>query len=111
LHVEGRWLLSIQIPAKYPNVAPTVRFVTPIVHANIGLETGEVCLDLLKEKWSPAYSILNTVRAVRMLLSTPETDSPLNIDVAALMRNGDVLGTKSLVECWIAIEGGKYRGP
>lgn len=106
----GRWLISIAIPNAYPLQAPKMRFVTPIVHPNVGLASGEICLDLLKDAWTPAYSVLECVRAVRMLLSCPETDSPLNVDVAALLRGGDVIGTRKLVECWCADEGGRYDG-
>ncbi|TDZ73246.1 Ubiquitin-conjugating enzyme E2 pex4 [Colletotrichum trifolii] len=108
---EGRWLLNIQIPQDYPLRPPTIRFVTPVVHANIALQTGEICLDLLKDAWTPAYSVLESVRAVRTLLSYPETDSPLNVDVAALLRGGDVLGTRALVEFWCRDEDGRYDGP
>jgi peroxin-4 len=88
-----------------------MRFITPIVHANIALDTGEICLDLLKDAWTPTYTILECVRAVRMLLSCPETDSPLNVDAAALLRGGDALGARKLVEFWCADEGGRYEGP
>ena len=77
-----------------------------MVHANVALETGEICLDLLNSgdkgggAWTPAYSILECVRAVRLLLSEPEPDSPLNVDVAALLRAGDALGARRLVEFW-----------
>jgi peroxin-4 len=90
---------------------PKMRFLTPVVHPNIALDSGEICLDLLKEAWTPAYSVLECVRAVRMLLALPETDSPLNVDVAALLRGGDALGTRKLVEFWCADEGGRYDGP
>ncbi|EJT73329.1 hypothetical protein GGTG_10173 [Gaeumannomyces tritici R3-111a-1] len=106
----GRWLLDITIPATYPLHPPAVRFVTPVVHANVGLADGEVCLDLLKEAWTPAYSVLETVRAVRLLLATPEPDSPLNVDVAALVRAGDAMGAARLVEFWIRDGGGRYDG-
>ncbi|KAI8966036.1 UBC-like protein [Daldinia sp. FL1419] len=107
---EGRWLLDISIPPGYPLSPPKISFRTPIVHANIALRGGEICLDLLKENWTPAYSILECVRAVRMLLSCPETDSPLNVDVAALIRAGDTMGAKRLVEFWCQDEGGRYEG-
>ncbi|KAI1143569.1 ubiquitin-conjugating enzyme/RWD-like protein [Hypoxylon sp. FL0543] len=107
---EGRWLLDISIPPSYPLQPPKISFRTPVVHPNIALGSGEICLDLLKEAWTPAYSILECVRAVRMLLSCPETDSPLNVDVAALMRGGDALGARRLVEFWVRDEGGRYEG-
>ncbi|KAK7952090.1 ubiquitin-conjugating enzyme E2 4 [Apiospora aurea] len=111
---QGRWLLRITIPSAYPLEPPQISFATPVVHANIGLQTGEICLDLLKKggAWTPAYSVLECVRAVRMLLSCPETDSPLNVDVAALLRAGDHVGARRLVEFWVrdADLGGKYTG-
>jgi peroxin-4 len=107
----GRWLLSITIPPSYPLQPPKMRFATPIVHPNIALRDGEICLDLLKDAWTPAYSVLECVRAVRMLLSCPETDSPLNVDVAALIRGGDVIGARRLVEFWCADVDGRYDGP
>lgn len=107
---EGRWLLHISIPTEYPNKPPKITFMTPIVHANIALQNGEICLDLLKEAWTPAYGILETIRAVRMLLGSPETDSPLNVDVAALIRAGDHVGARRLVEFWVNDEEGRYQG-
>jgi peroxin-4 len=80
------------------------------VHANIALGTGEICLDLLKDQWTPAYSVLECVRAVRMLLGCPETDSPLNVDVAALIRGGDDVGARRLVEFWCQDNSGRYMG-
>ncbi|QUC19700.1 uncharacterized protein UV8b_03941 [Ustilaginoidea virens] len=106
----GRWLVAVSIPAAYPLQPPGVRFVTPVVHPNIALHTGEICLDLLKEAWTPAYSVLECLRAVRVLLGCPEPDSPLNVDAAALLRGGDVVGSRRLVECWCA-DGGRYDGP
>ncbi|KAI0383856.1 ubiquitin-conjugating enzyme/RWD-like protein [Hypomontagnella monticulosa] len=107
---EGRWLLDISIPPSYPLQPPKITFRTPIVHANVALRSGEICLDLLKDKWTPTYSVLECVRAVRMLLSYPETDSPLNVDVAALIRGGDAVGARRLVEFWCRDEGGRYEG-
>ncbi|KAI1500087.1 ubiquitin-conjugating enzyme/RWD-like protein [Biscogniauxia marginata] len=106
---EGRWLLSIDIPPTYPLQPPRIVFRTPVVHANVALQTGEICLDLLKEAWTPAYSVLESVRAVRMLLGCPEIDSPLNVDVAALLRSGDTYGARRLVEFWCREEG-RYEG-
>ena len=105
---DGRWLLRITIPPTYPQKPPKMEFLTPIVHANVALQTGEICLDLLKDAWTPAYTVLECVRAVRLLLSCPGTDSPLNVDLAALLRSGDALGARKLVELWAEEE--RYRG-
>ncbi|KAI0817653.1 ubiquitin-conjugating enzyme [Xylaria sp. FL0064] len=108
---EGRWLLSIDIPPTYPLAPPKITFRTQIVHANVSLRDGEICLDLLKEAWTPAYSVLECVRAVRMLLSCPGVDSPLNVDVAALIRAGDTLAARRLTEYWCTQPQGRYSGP
>ncbi|KAI1263048.1 ubiquitin-conjugating enzyme [Xylariaceae sp. FL1019] len=105
---EGRWLLQVDIPPTYPLGPPKITFKTSIIHPNISLQKGEICLDLLKDAWTPAYSVLECVRAVRMLLSCPETDSPLNVDVAALIRGGDTVGARRLVMFWC--EGERYYG-
>ena len=111
LYVEGRWLLSIDIPPTYPLASPRMTFRTQIVHANVALKDGEICLDLLKDAWTPAYSVLECVRAVRMLLSCPGIDSPLNVDIAALIRTGDTLAARRLTEYWCTQEKGRYDGP
>ena len=111
-HPAGRWLLAITIPPTYPLQPPRVRFVTPVVHANVALRTGEICLDLLStEGWTPVCGIVQVVRDVRALLVTPEPRSPLNVDVAALLTAGDAVAARALVEYWCtAKEGGRYEG-
>jgi len=43
--------LSITFPSDYPYSSPTIKFTTGIWHPNIDLH-GNICLDILKEKWS-----------------------------------------------------------
>lgn len=62
------------------------------------MKTGEICLDLLKTSWTPAYGIVSTLEAVQQLMSAGgEVDSPLNIDLARLVRDGDLVGAEGLV--------------
>lgn len=54
--------------------------------------------------------MLETVRAIREgLLAYPEVDSPLNVDAAALLRGGDEVGARRLVELWCR-DLGRYNG-
>ena len=78
-----------------------MRFITKICHPNINFKTGEICLDILQNQWSPAWTLQSACTAVRELLVSPETDSPLNIDAANLLRCGDILGFNSLVQMYI----------
>ena len=47
--------------------------------------------------WTPAYTVARTLEAVWMLLRYPEVDSPLNVDVAVLLRAGDGVAAEGLV--------------
>ncbi|KAH8603042.1 ubiquitin-conjugating enzyme E2 4 [Bisporella sp. PMI_857] len=100
----GRWLLSISIPPTYPVAPPTITFVTKICHPNINFETGEICLDLLGKGWTPVLGVVGALEAVGRLLGEGDVDSPLNVDVAALIRGGDRVGARGLIGFWSAEE-------
>ena len=42
--------------AGYPYQSPTVKFTTPCFHPNVDSH-GNICLDILKEKWSALYEV------------------------------------------------------
>ncbi|KAI9868053.1 MAG: hypothetical protein M1813_006798 [Trichoglossum hirsutum] len=98
----GLWKLDIRIPENYPLGPPDVRFVTPICHPNVHPKTGEICLDLLKAQWTAAYTMTKTLSSIHQLLTDPEPESPLNVDVAALLRAGDRVGAEGLVRYYTA---------
>lgn len=97
----GLWQLQINLPPNYPFSPPKIIFKTRISHPNISFATGEICLTLLTtEHWSPVYTLSSTLTAIHQLLTDPRPDSPLNVDVAALLRDGDIAGWESLVRFW-----------
>ena len=51
--------------------------------------TGDICLDILKKEWSPAWGLQAACRAVLALLSDPDAESPLNCDAGNMIRGGD----------------------
>ena len=55
-------------------------FVNKIFHPNIHFETGEICLEALKDEWTPHWTLESLMRAISFLLSNPSADSPLNCD-------------------------------
>lgn len=75
--------LSLKFPAEYPFKAPTVKFETPCFHPNVD-QHGNICLDILKEKWSAAYSVRTVLLSIQSLLGEPNNDSPLNTYAAKL---------------------------
>ena len=55
-YMGGMFKLEIHFPTDYPFKPPKVMFITKIYHPNIG-STGAICLDILKDQWSPALTI------------------------------------------------------
>ena len=52
----GVFFLSIHFPTDYPFKPPKVNFTTRIYHPNIN-SNGSICLDILRDQWSPALTI------------------------------------------------------
>mmetsp|Transcript_4060 Transcript_4060/g.14527 ORF Transcript_4060/g.14527 Transcript_4060/m.14527 type:complete len:168 (+) Transcript_4060:240-743(+) len=96
----GRFKLKITCSEQYPLVPPKVEFVTKVFHPNVHFKTGEICLDILKTAWSPAWTLQSVCRAVIALLSHPEADSPLNCDCGNLIRSGDQRGYWSMARMY-----------
>jgi peroxin-4 len=90
----------MEIGPDYPISPPTVIFVTPIFHPNVDFKTGEICLDVLKSDWSPAWGIGTVCRAIVALMDAPNADSPLNCDAGNLLRSGDLLGFQTLARMY-----------
>ncbi|XP_065828408.1 probable ubiquitin-conjugating enzyme E2 C [Oscarella lobularis] len=84
---EGhKYKLSLTFPSGYPHTAPTVRFDTPIFHPNVD-HHGNICLDILKEKWAAVYEVRTLLLSIQLLLGEPNTRSPLNVQAAQLWTN------------------------
>jgi len=99
----GEFHVDIAIPENYPLTPPKVTMLTKCFHPNIHFKTGEICLDILKTAWTPAWTIQAVCRAIIALLSNPEADSPLNCDAGNLIRNNDTRGFKSMATMYTKI--------
>lgn len=95
----------MQFEEQYPNKPPAVKFISQMFHPNV-YATGELCLDILQNRWSPTYDVAAvltsiqrcvatpprcTMRSLRLtkpssLLNDPNTGSPANVEASNLYR-------------------------
>jgi ubiquitin-conjugating enzyme (huntingtin interacting protein 2) len=45
-------------------------------HPNVSSQNGAICLDILKDQWSPALTLKTALLSIQALLSSPEPDDP-----------------------------------
>jgi len=93
----GVFRLELFLPEEYPMSAPKVRFVTKIYHPNID-KLGRICLDILKDKWSPALQIRTVLLSIQALLSAPNPEDPLNNEVADQWKTDEAEAIKTARE-------------
>merc|ERR1712060_700902 len=92
-------MIDIQLPNDYPFVPPKMKFDTKIWHPNISSESGAICLDILKNEWSPALTIRTALISLQALMSAPEPDDPQDAVVAKQYKE-DVNQFKATAKYW-----------
>ncbi|XP_041579181.1 ubiquitin-conjugating enzyme E2 N-like [Vulpes lagopus] len=85
----GTFKLELFLPEEFPMAAPKVCFMTKIYHPNVD-KLGRICLDVLKDKWSPALQIHTVLLSIQALLSAPNPDDPLANDVVEQWKTNKV---------------------
>ncbi|XP_021498565.1 ubiquitin/ISG15-conjugating enzyme E2 L6 isoform X5 [Meriones unguiculatus] len=77
--------LQIDFPREYPLKPPTLKFITKIYHPNVG-EDGLVCLPLIsRENWKPYTKAYQVLEALNVLVSRPNLDEPVRLELADLL--------------------------
>jgi ubiquitin-protein ligase len=49
---------------QYPNKPPSVKFISQMFHPNV-YATGELCLDILQNRWSPTYDVAAILTSIQ----------------------------------------------
>lgn len=95
---DGTFKLLLTFDESYPNKPPTVKFLSKMFHPNV-YANGELCLDILQNRWSPTYDVAAILTSIQSLLHDPNpnryacpgdtamlTLSPANAEAASLYR-------------------------
>lgn len=59
-----------------------MKFLTKVYHPNISSASGAICLDILKDAWSPVLTLKSTLLSLQSLLCSPEPNDPQDAEVA-----------------------------
>lgn len=79
---KGKFTVDIEVPMEYPFKAPKMQFDTKVYHPNISSVTGAICLDILKDAWSPVITLKSALISLQALLQSPEPNDPQDAEVA-----------------------------
>jgi ubiquitin-conjugating enzyme (huntingtin interacting protein 2) len=70
------------IPESYPFQPVKMKFITKVYHPNVSSASGAICLDILKDAWSPVLTLKSTLLSLQSLLCSPEPNDPQDAEVA-----------------------------
>ena len=86
-YAGGTFSVDILIPQGYPFEPPKMKFITRVWHPNVSSVTGAICLDILKDQWSPALTIKTAMISLQALLCSPVPEDPQDGQVAQQYLN------------------------
>jgi len=95
----GMFKAKMKFPQDFPNMPPELRFTSEFWHPNVH-EDGKVCISILhppgddqygyetaEERWRPIHSVESVLISVISMISSPNDESPANVDAAKQWRD------------------------
>lgn len=67
---DGTFRLVMHFEEQYPNKPPGVKFISQMFHPNV-YGTGELCLDILQNRWSPTYDVAAILTSIQRSADQP----------------------------------------
>ncbi|OVA03508.1 Ubiquitin-conjugating enzyme [Macleaya cordata] len=99
LYDGGYFNAIMSFPSNYPNSPPSVRFTSEMWHPNV-YPDGRVCISILhapgddpngyelaSERWTPVHTVESIVLSIISMLSSPNDESPANVEAAKEWRD------------------------
>ncbi|KAK9900589.1 putative UBC1-E2 ubiquitin-conjugating enzyme [Cystobasidium minutum MCA 4210] len=98
----GLFEVDIQVPERYPFSPLKMKFLTKVYHPNVSSASGAICLDILKDAWTPVLTLRSTLVSLQSLLCSPEPKDPQDAEVAKHYLS-DRKGFESTARYWTEI--------
>ena len=83
---DGTFRLLLEFDEEYPNKHPHVKFLSEMFHPNV-YASGEICLDILQNRWTPTYDVSSILTSIQSLFNDPNPASPANVEAATLFKD------------------------
>ncbi|KAI5967323.1 UBC12 [Candida margitis] len=81
---NGKFKFKIEIGHNFPIEPPKIKCLNKIYHPNIDLD-GNICLNILREDWSPVLSLNSVLIGLNFLFLEPNPNDPLNKEAANML--------------------------
>ena len=107
---NGYFKVHCHIPEEYPFKPPVMSFMTKIWHPNVSSvvgfrfycspQTGAICLDVLKDKWTPACNMASSLNSLISLFTDAVPEDPQDWEPAKMYVE-DRPGYERKVREWV----------
>jgi ubiquitin-conjugating enzyme E2 A len=85
---DGTFRLVMHFEEAYPNKPPGVKFISQMFHPNV-YGTGELCLDILQNRWSPTYDVAAILTSIqRCVMSIKQRQQMVLVAFTSSETNG-----------------------